>query len=230
MGQDEPECLVKVTGSCMGKRVQRGNCLKQFPPETCSSHAWLHDAQTMESFHDYDMPFCPGCGSQMGGLDKFCRSCGNNVSQQQATPTLQQQPSPAAQSAVEVQDLNLNGNSTESEIVSDTSSSRLSMAGVEKFLGPGERLLYSTVHRVRSPGGARYGYVTNKRVLFYIQDGKLFKRDKLEEWSLNHIRKLRIVEKGMVMKSLYLEIEDMRVQGDREDLLELYKKIQALRA
>lgn len=157
----------------------------------------------------------------MGAIDKFCRSCGNGLSQQQEEITSQQQ-----QTAAEVQDFN------DQPIVSETiaETSRLSRAGVEKFLNPDERLIYATPRKIHSPGGERFGYVTNKRVLLYVQGGHLIKRDKLEEWYLNHIRKLRLVETGALRKSLHLEIEDLKVQGGRQDLLDLYRSIQSARA
>ncbi len=47
---------------------------------------------------------------------------------------------------------------------------------------------------------------------------------------LNHIRKLRMVEKGTIRKSLYLVIEDMAMEGGRQDLLDFYKHIQSARS
>ena len=194
------------------------------------------------------MPFCPGCGSQMGAIDKFCRNCGNTPGD--VTSTSQPQPNPAVEPgtisprfspAISLTSMsagnispgvstgNMPVNSQGTDIITDNITSRLSRAGVEKFLDTGERIIYATPNKIGSPGGDRYGYVTNKRVVLYIQAGHLIKRDRVEEWYLNHIRKLRMVEKGTIRKSLYLEIEDMTMQGGRQDLLDFYKHIQSAR-
>ena len=175
----------------------------------------------------------------MGGSDKFCRNCGNGLSQQpnpqqvsfvsqsSAIATHPQQPPFVSQNSETATEEDL-----DSPVVSQAFSetSRLSRAGVEKFLNSGEQILYATPNRIVSPTGDRFGYVTNKRVLLYIQVGHLIKRDRLEEWSLNHIRKLRMMEVGTLRKSLHLEIEDMKVKGGRQTLLDFYKSIQAHRA
>jgi hypothetical protein len=196
------------------------------------------------------MPFCPNCGSQMGATDKFCRNCGNTPGDVSSQP----QQNPPAE--MKRQDFDSSGNTSPSfspstsptgtsednispsvstgnvPIISQgiDSTSRLSRAGVEKFLDSGERIIYATPNKVGTPSGDRYGYVTNKRVVLYIQAGHLIKRDRVEEWYLNHIRKLKMVEKGTIRKSLYLEIEDMTVQGGRQDLLDFYKHIQSARS
>ncbi len=195
------------------------------------------------------MPFCPSCGSQMGAIDKFCRNCGTtpgdvtSASQPQENPTaepgtISPRFSPAMSPtsmlagniSPSVSTGNMPVNSQGTDIVTDNVTSRLSRAGVEKFLDSGERIVYATPNKIGTPGGARYGYVTNKRVVLYIQAGHLIKRDKVEEWYLNHIRKLRMVEKGTIRKSLYLVIEDMAMEGGRQDLLDFYKHIQSARS
>ena len=170
------------------------------------------------------MAFCGNCGNQMIGAEKFCRNCGNGLSEQ---PQIQQ-VSLTSQPSVPVQEEDSDSSPIISQAVAETS--RLSRAGVEKFLDSGERIVYATPNRVRSPTGERFGYVTNKRVLLYNQAGHLIKRDKLEEWYLNHIRKLRLEEIGTIRKSLVLIIEDMKMQGGRQGLLSFYKSIQAARA
>jgi len=157
----------------------------------------------------------------MGAIDKFCRNCGNGLSEgsseQQATLSAQE-----GQSLVEVQDQGSGDRPTISQTAPDT---------VEKFLGPGERLIYARARTVHTNHGDRFAYVTNKRVLLYVQERGIFsKKDHVDEWYLNHIRKLKLSEKGSIFsKSTYLEIEDMRLEGDRQDLLDLYKYIQSAR-
>src|SRR5438132_9260653 len=195
------------------------------------------------------MPFCPSCGSQMGAIDKFCRNCGitpgdvTSISQPQQnlavepgtiSPRFSPTMSPTSMSAGNfspgVSTGNVPVNSQGTDVITDNVTSRLSRAGVEKFLDSGERIIYATPNKIGTPGGARYGYVTNKRVVLYIQAGHLIKRDRVEEWYLNHIRKLRMVEKGTIRKSLYLEIENLTMEGGRQDLLEFYKHIQSARS
>jgi hypothetical protein len=69
--------------------------------------------------------------------------------------------------------------------------------------------------------------------MFYGQQGVmlgLIKNDRLDEVFLNQIRKLRLVEHGMITKQVYLELDEMQLQGQRGSLLDLYRAIQSARA
>src|SRR5438093_7288333 len=145
------------------------------------------------------MPFCPSCGSKMDEVDKFCRGCGNGISAPLRQGELLSQP-PQRAVDVDVDEQDLDEEPVISQTVSDTS--RLSRAGIEKFLDSGERLIYATPRSVifwaRSKD-RRVAYVTNKRLMFYAKVGVLVKKDKLDEIFLNQIRKLRLEEKGNLL-------------------------------
>ena len=175
------------------------------------------------------MPFCPNCGSKTGEVDKFCRSCGNGVS---SFPQVQLSSLPQQDVVdADVEEQSFDEEPIVSQTVADTS--RLSRAGIEKFLDSGERLVYATPKRVifwAKSRDSRFAYVTNKRLLFYAKVGALIKKDKLDEIFLKQIRKLRLEEKGNLLKKrLVLEVAEWNVIGARGDLLDLYKAIQSAR-
>ncbi len=109
--------------------------------------------------------------------------------------------------------------------VSETS--RLSGLGIEKFLIPNEIATYATRGSLYVGGepGLR-GYVTNNRVMFYTSKGFIFKSDRLHEIPIDQIKSFRIVEEGMVFKTMYLQLNELRIKGDRSDILDLYRAIQ----
>jgi hypothetical protein len=69
-------------------------------------------------------------------------------------------------------------------------------------------------------------------VLFYGQQGVmlgLVKQDRLDEIYINQIRKLKLIETGLVTKRVYLELDEMKLEGQRGHLLDLYRAIQEAR-
>lgn len=112
-------------------------------------------------------------------------------------------------------------------------ASRLSRAKVEKFLIDGERIIFTTKRWLTFNTQKRKAHVTNMRLLFYRQEGKLLglvKQDRLDEIYINSIRKLSLVEQGLINKSIILQIDELNIRGDRSDLLGMYKALQSARA
>jgi hypothetical protein len=163
------------------------------------------------------LPFCTNCGTSLPEGAKFCAKCGSPVS---VIPVQQaEQPQSTDQEPV-----------IHSQIIPETS--RLSGVGIEKFLGPGERIIYATPGRIYYANQKRRVYVTNKRILFYGQQRMmlgLIKQDRLDEIPLNQVRKLKLVETGFITKRIYLELDEMKLEGQRGHLLDLYKAIQSAR-
>jgi hypothetical protein len=109
--------------------------------------------------------------------------------------------------------------------VSETS--RLTGLGIEKFLMPHEMANYATEGSLYVGGEANLkGYVTNNRVIFYASKGLIFKSDRLHEIPLDQIRSYRMVEEGIVFKKIHLQLNDLKITGDRSDILDLYRAIQ----
>jgi uncharacterized Zn finger protein (UPF0148 family) len=164
------------------------------------------------------LPFCLNCGTPLPEGAKFCGKCGTPVS---SVPGQQpEQPQSPDQEPV-----------VHSQTIAETS--RLSGVGIEKFLGPGERIVYATPGRIYYANQQRRVYVTNKRILFYGQQGVmlgLVKQDRLDEIFLNQVRKLKLVETGFITKRVHLELDEMKLEGQRGHLLDLYKAIQSARA
>jgi hypothetical protein len=106
--------------------------------------------------------------------------------------------------------------------------------GVEKFLAPGEKLIHASSDRVSYADQERYAYVTNSRVLFFDREGAgflgLVKQDRLDEVFLRDIRRLKLVETGVISKHIHLELDEMKLEGPRGPLLDLYQAIQKARA
>jgi hypothetical protein len=157
------------------------------------------------------------CGNPLAEGGKFCANCGAPAG---GSPMPRAGTPPSAGEPV-----------VQSQWIPETS--RLSRVGVEKFLIPGEKVVYVTPSRVHYGNQQRRAYVTNKRVILYGQQGVmlgLVKQDRLDEVFLNQIRMFKLVETGMISKRVYLELDEMKLEGQRGHLLELYKAIQSVRA
>ncbi len=116
------------------------------------------------------------------------------------------------------------------EILSKTVSetSRLSGLAIEKFLMPNEIVAYATrgsLYVGNVPG--LKGYVTKNRVMFYKRDGLIIKNDILNEIPLDQIKSYRMVEEGLIFKDMYFQLNELKIKGERSDILELYRAIQA---
>ncbi|MCZ7357334.1 MAG: hypothetical protein O8C66_09805 [Candidatus Methanoperedens sp.] len=120
------------------------------------------------------------------------------------------------------------------EIVKKTLSetSRLSGLGIEKFLMPNESVVYMTKGSLYVGNIAGFkGYVTNNRVIFYTRKSNLivFKSDVLNEIPIDQIKSYKMVETGTILKKMHLDLNEFKVNGNRSDILELYRAIQAVK-
>jgi len=159
--------------------------------------------------------FCSECGVKLSDENmKFCSECGTPITSI-ATETEIKKPELIPDLVPKI----------ESKPIGETS--RLSSLKVEKFLIPNEIITYATRGSLYVGGeeGLR-GYVTNNRVIFYASKGLIFKSDRLHEIPLKDIAKYKIVEMGIVFKKMHLELNELKIYGDRSDILDLYKAIQ----
>jgi hypothetical protein len=156
--------------------------------------------------------FCPECGSKLTDSNvKFCSECGAKITPGSPSPNINQ--TAANEPAM-----------PERKPVSEMS--RLAGLKIEKYLMAGEAVNYATRGGLYVGGeeGLR-GYVTNARVLFYASKGLLFKSDRLHEIPIASLGKYKIVEEGLILKTMYLQLNDLKIKGDRSDILDLYKAI-----
>ncbi len=115
--------------------------------------------------------------------------------------------------------------------VSETS--RLSGLGIEKFLMPNEMLIYATIGNLyvgtnnNDIAAGFKGYVTKNRIIFYKRAGLIFKSDIINEIPLNQITSYNMVEEGIVFKKMHLKLNQFKINGERSDILEMYRAIQA---
>ena len=159
--------------------------------------------------------FCAECGQKLPNENmKFCPECGRPI----ISSSVQQEN----KKSEPILQANLN---IEKKPVTETS--RLSNLKIEKFLLPNEIAVYKTSGSLYVGGeeGLK-GYVTNNRVIFYASKGLIFKSDHLHEIPLKDINYYKIVEEGLVFKIMYLQLNDLKIKGDRSDVLELYRAIQ----
>ena len=92
---------------------------------------------------------------------------------------------------------------------------------------PNEMATYATNGSLYVGGEANLkGYVTSNRVIFYASKGLIFKSDRLHEIPLDQIKSYRMVEEGIVFKTIHLQLNDLKITGDRSDILDLYRAIQ----
>lgn len=158
--------------------------------------------------------FCSDCGAKLADENmKFCSECGKPVSA--STQPQTQKPEIIPDSSLNIEKKPI------------TETSRLSGLKIEKYLVPNEVATFATRGSLYVGGeeGLR-GYVTNNRVMFYTSKGLVFKSDRLHEIPLKEIKYVKIIEEGLVFKVMYLQVNDLKIKGDRSDILDLYKAIQ----
>ena len=135
------------------------------------------------------MPYCSNCGKEYSLGEKFCNSCG--------------QPLQANSQKDNVQAAIANGGGTAEILVHKQAvdpTSRLSGLGIEKYLLPGERILYATQGQIWLGNNRRHAHVTNRRLILYHREGVLLgliKNEKLDEIDLRTIRRVKLVETGL---------------------------------
>jgi len=159
--------------------------------------------------------FCAECGQKLPNENmKFCPECGK--------PVISSSVQRGYKKSEPIIPVNIN---VERKPITETS--RLSNLKIEKFLLPNEIVVYSTEGSLYVGGeeGLK-GYVTNNRVIFYASKGLIFKLDRLHEIPLKEINYFKIVEEGLLLKKMYLQLNDLKIKGDRSDILELYRTIQ----
>ena len=159
--------------------------------------------------------FCSECGAKLTSENmKFCSECGKPITSAPAHPEMKR-PELDIDSAPKI----------EQKPVSETS--RLSGLRIEKYLIPNEILNYRSKGSLYVGGEAGLrGYVTNNRVLFYTNIGLIIKKDRLHEIPLKDINQFKIVETGLLIKEMYLQLNNLKIKGERSDILDLYKAIQ----
>jgi hypothetical protein len=158
--------------------------------------------------------FCSECGAKLPDENmKFCSECGKPLVTTPQHPAEKPEITPDSPPMVE------------SKMVSETS--RLSGLKVEKYLIPNEIINYTTKGSLYVGGEAGLkGYVTNNRVIFYTSLGLVIKKDRLHEIPLKDITQFKIVETGLIIKEMYLQLNNLKIKGDRSDVLDLYRAIQ----
>jgi hypothetical protein len=159
--------------------------------------------------------FCSECGQKLPNENmKFCPECGKPVISSSVQREYKKSE-PITHVTVNVEKRPI------------TETSRLSNLKIEKFLLPNEIVVYSTEGSLYVGGeeGLK-GYVTNSRVIFYASKGLIFKLDRLHEIPLKEINYFKIIEEGLLLKKMYLQLNDLKIKGDRSDILELYRTIQ----
>jgi len=112
-------------------------------------------------------------------------------------------------------------------------SSRLPGVDIEKFLGFDERIIFRTEGEVWFGDHKAHAYVTNNRILFYHREPKLmdsFQEDELDEIFPTSVKRISLVESGLIVKKMTLRMDEHEIAGDRNDLIGLYKAIQYVRA
>jgi len=54
----------------------------------------------------------------------------------------------------------------------------------------------------------------------------IIKKDRLHEIPIKDITQFKIVETGLLIKEMYLQLNNLKIKGERSDILDLYRAIQ----
>lgn len=158
---------------------------------------------------------------------KYCGECGKPVDLQGLYPSA---PPPPIESEKKELSRTSEASITKGAI---PDSSKFPGADIEKFLGFDERIIFRTEGEVWFGDRKGYAYVTNNRILFYHREPKLMgsiQEDELDEIYPNSVRRISLVESGLIVKKITLRMDEYEIGGDRGDLIGLHRAIQSVRS
>ncbi len=101
---------------------------------------------------------------------------------------------------------------------------------VEKYLNPGERVVFSTGNEIRvgEEDGFR-AFVTSQRLIFLKRTGLVFRKDSMIDTLLRNISGVNLQERGFLRKKKELELRgpgvSFRLFGKHGDLSGLHSAI-----
>lgn len=103
---------------------------------------------------------------------------------------------------------------------------------LEDFLMPGENVRYSSPESVEYQGGKYSFLITDRRLLFHMNKGLIFKKDKVISENIGDIVDLTYDEKGRLSKKGLIKITTNRKKlefgGSTNSILAIYQELQTL--
>ena len=101
---------------------------------------------------------------------------------------------------------------------------------LEDFLMPGENVRYSSPDRVEYQGGRYQFLITDRRLLWYVQEGLIFKKDRVISENIGDIVDISYREKGILSKKSFIKITTTRKKlefsGSKNSILTIYQELQ----
>lgn len=103
---------------------------------------------------------------------------------------------------------------------------------LEDFLAPGENVRYRSPQPVEFQGDRYNFYITDRRLIWHMQTGLIFKKDKIVAQVLENVTEIKYLEKGIISKKGIIEVQ----LGDRKHefsgpigaIRAIYSEMQAL--
>ena len=103
---------------------------------------------------------------------------------------------------------------------------------LEDFLIPGESIRFSSPDLVEYMGGRYRFLITDRRLLWYAQEGLIFKRDRVISENIGDIVDMGYREKGIVSRKGFIKLTTNRKKlefgGSKNSILAIYQELQTL--
>lgn len=103
---------------------------------------------------------------------------------------------------------------------------------LEDFLMPGESIRFSSPSLVEYQGGRYQFLITDRRLLWYVREGRIFKKDRVISENLGDIVDMSYREKGVLSKKGFIRITTTRKKlefgSSRNTILPIYQELQTL--
>ena len=103
---------------------------------------------------------------------------------------------------------------------------------LEDFLMPGENVRFSSLEPIDYQGGKYNFLITDRRLLFHLNKGLLFKKDKVISENIGDVVDLTYDEKGRLSKKGFIKITTNRKKlefgGKRDSIMAIYQELQTM--
>ncbi len=103
---------------------------------------------------------------------------------------------------------------------------------LEDFLMPGENVRFSSPEPVEYQGGKYSFLITDRRLIFYLRKGLIFKKDRIISENIGDIVNLTYDEKGLISIKGLIKIitnrKKLEFGGNRDSIMAIYQELQTL--
>jgi len=102
---------------------------------------------------------------------------------------------------------------------------------LEDYLSPGENITFASPTLVEYQGDLYEFYITDRRLIWYIRKGLIFKSDRVITENIGNVQGISYKEEGIFRKRgvivVETDVKKLEFSGSREAMRAIYSEMQA---